>query len=141
MTIVARDRLRNRYVAELIPSHPDELVVDVAHGATRTFLEDKLASELTQRKITHLKIGDAIGTDRALSRHISRAFFEAGCNGILAPSAEHAGSKTIAAFETHSVSGRLRVSLVLGSVQLALERSDVAAEALRYLGMIPEAAP
>jgi hypothetical protein len=51
---VVRDRLRNRYVADLIPIHPNQLVVDIVNGATRTFLETRLAEELAQRNIARL---------------------------------------------------------------------------------------
>jgi hypothetical protein len=137
---IVRDRLRNRYFADLIPSHPDELAIHFVHGATRTFLENHLANELSRRGIPHLKIGDVIGSDRSLSRRISRVLYDGGYNGVRAPSAEHGLSETIAVFENHSVSGHLRISLVPSSVHLALERGDIAGEAMRFLGMIPNTA-
>jgi hypothetical protein len=58
---LVRERLKSRWLGILIPSHPDELVVDVHHGATRSFLEHALADTLADLGYATLKIGDLVG--------------------------------------------------------------------------------
>jgi len=134
--VLVRVRLQNRWSGVLIPNQPEERVVDVHHGATRSFLESALGSVLIDLDYPTLKVGDAIGSNRHVSRMASRLFYDAKLNGVRARSAEHAPSEMIALFETHPVSGRVRVGLVHESVTLALERGDKIFEAAMYLGLV-----
>jgi hypothetical protein len=113
-----RERLKSRWLGIRIPSHPDELVVDVHHGATRLFLEHALADTLADLGYATLKIGDLVGSNRQISRAASRLFYDAKLNGVRSRSAEHAPSEAVALFETHPVSGHVRVALIQGSAHL-----------------------
>jgi hypothetical protein len=127
---VVREALQSRYLATLLPTNPDESIVSIDHGASRTHIESHGLG-------VHLKIGDFIETDRTLSRATSRLLYDEGYLGLCAPSAEHGPSLTIAAFETHPVSGRVRLNLTLRGTDLALTFGDAVNGAAQYLGLIP----
>jgi hypothetical protein len=128
------ERLQSRYLATLLPTNPDERVVAIDHGATRSYIESRGLG-------TALKIGDFIGTSRALSRATSRVLFDYGARGICAPSAEHHPSLNLAAFETHSVSGRVRLNLTVMAADLALTLPDAVISAAQYLGLLTAPKP
>ena len=127
---IVRDCLQSRYLATLLPTNPDEFVVAIDQGATRSYIESRGLGQ-------SLKIGDFIGTDRALSRATSRLLYDDTSLGLCAPSAEHHPSLPVATFETHSVSGRVRLSVTVLSTDLALTFGPSVTAAAQYLGLLP----
>lgn len=130
--VTVRDSLQSRYLATLLPTNPDEPVVSIDHGATRSHIESRGLG-------TTLKIGDFIGTNRALSRATSRLLYDESYLGLCVPSAEHHPSRTVATFETHSVSGRVRLNLTVKGSDLALTFAEAVTAAAQYLGLVPTA--
>lgn len=124
---ILQERLRNRWLATLIPSNPNDHVVSVALPASRRYFEKHFS-------VASLKIGDFIGTDRVLSRRTSRLLYEKGYQGLSAPSAECQDAEAIAIFEEQPISMRLRIALVPERIDLALTRPDVMRETAAYLG-------
>lgn len=126
MDSIVGDQLRNRRLSVLIADQPEQRVVDIAAGPTRSHIENALSIERT-------KIGDYIGRDLKLSRQTSRLFFDEKERGLVAPSAEHRASNTLAIFERHSTSGDLRVDLLATETHLALTLGTEISSAVAYL--------
>jgi hypothetical protein len=123
---VVADVLRNRRVSALLADQPEQRIVDVLAGASRSHIESAFG-------IGPTKIGDYIGYDRSLSRASSRLLFDENQRGLAAPSAEHDGSHTLAIFERHSTSGTLRVDLLPVETNLALTLGEEIKAAMSFL--------
>ena len=126
MDSIVADQLRSRRLSVLVADQPDQRVVDIAAGPTRSHIEHALGIERT-------KIGDYIGGELKLTRKTSRLFFDENERGLTAPSAEHRPSNTLAIFERHSTSGNLRVDLLGTETHLALTLGAEIASAVAYL--------
>jgi RES domain len=114
-------RLAGRYICAIEILDREPLFVDLGTGVSRSRIELELSVE-------RLKIGDLTGRDRNLSRQASRAIFDAGYAGLVAPSAEGPHADTVAIFETAHDTNVFCVRLnVLSARPAHLDRDTVAA--------------
>lgn len=121
-------RLAARYLSgiEIVDRKPR--FVDLGAGSSRSQIELDL-------RLGRLKVGDFTGRDRNLSRQASRAVFNAGFAGLVAPSAEDAHAHTVAIFETARDSNAFGVHLDVITTGFAdVDREAAAAATATLLG-------
>jgi hypothetical protein len=131
----ARERLRQFYFATLLTS-PEDLIVDLAAGASRTEVEKRLADDLAGRAV---KIGDFSGGDYDFTGKVSRLVFTAVAGdgrpyaALAVPSAEHHGTICFTYYETGRESDTLRGYLYGHTVRPALAEDACVKAAIDYL--------
>ncbi len=131
----ARERLRQFYFTTLLTATED-LVVDLAAGASRTEIEARLADDLGGRPV---KIGDFSGGDYDFTGKVSRLVFTAVTDeqrayaGLAAASAEHARTICFTYYESGRETNELRGYLYGHTVRPALLEDAYVRAAIDHL--------
>lgn len=123
------ERLQNRYFSTLIGANPEDRVVDIIEPGTRRFLE-------THMRVRHVKIGDLLSSNYALTQNTSRVIFELESGrycGLQSPSAEDHRSDNYTFFETGRETNTLRARLTLHETKHALEEQSAIVAAQKYV--------
>ncbi|HEY0394444.1 MAG TPA: RES domain-containing protein [Candidatus Elarobacter sp.] len=119
-------RLAERYLSAMHVVDQGASFVDLAAGTSRSRIELEIDSG-------ELKIGDLLGRDRMSARRASRAIYDKGHAGLMAPSAEAGDASTVAMFEAAYDSNTFRVEIRVVSTKQLDMTSDTVASAISAL--------